>query len=208
MTSPPRLVLASSNPGKVREFATLLPANVHVASLRELGMESPDETGATFVENAELKAREISLLTPSLVIADDSGLEVDVLGGEPGVFSARYSGEPPDDERNIDLLLSRMEGVSLDRRTGRYRCVVAVARRGEILLTAAGSCEGTIGFERRGTNGFGYDPIFVMSDGRTMAELSDVEKNQVSHRAVAFRAVADSLTGLIEELTIAGESSW
>jgi XTP/dITP diphosphohydrolase len=171
-------------------------------------MESPEETGATFLENAELKAREISLRTPDLVIADDSGLEVDALGGEPGVYSARYSGEPPDDERNIDLLLAKLEGVDPDRRTGRYRCVVAVAQRGEILLTAAGSCEGTIGYERRGSNGFGYDPIFIMADGRTMAELSDVQKNQISHRAVAFRAVADSLTELIGELTIAGESSW
>lgn len=179
-----------------------------MASLRELGLESPKETGATFAENAALKAREISLRTEAVVIADDSGLEVDALGGEPGVYSARYSGEPPDDERNIELLIERLSGTPDEERTGRFRCAVAVARGGEILLTASGTCEGTIGHERRGTNGFGYDPVFILADGRTMAELSDDEKNVISHRAVAFRAVAEELTELIAELANAGESSW
>jgi XTP/dITP diphosphohydrolase len=203
-----RIVLASSNAGKVREFAKLFPANVHVVSLRELGLESPNETGTTFAENAAIKAREISLLTDSVVVADDSGLEVDALGGEPGVYSARYSGEPPDDERNIDLLIEKLSGTLDGARTARFQCAVAVARRGEMLLTSSGSCEGTIGHERKGTNGFGYDPLFILSDGRTMAELTDDEKNQISHRAVAFRAVAGPLAELIEELAKAGESSW
>jgi XTP/dITP diphosphohydrolase len=203
-----RIVLASSNPGKVREFAKLFPANVRIVSLRELRLESPEETGITFAENAAIKAREISLQTDSVVVADDSGLEVDALDGEPGVYSARYSGEPPDDERNIDLLLDRLSGTPQESRAARYRCVVAVARGGEMLLTSSGSCEGTIGHERKGTNGFGYDPLFIMADGRTMAELSDDEKNQISHRAVAFRAVAGPLTELIEELASAGESTW
>lgn len=208
MSKLPSLVLASSNQGKVREFAKLFPANVHVASLRELGLDSPEETGVTFLENATLKAREISLQVTGLVVADDSGLEVDALDGAPGVYSARYSGEPPDDERNIDLLLARLEHVPDAARTGRFQCVVAVARAGEVVLSAAGSCEGTIGHSRRGLNGFGYDPVFVLPDGRTMAELSDEEKNQISHRAVAFRAVAEPLNELIAELANAGENSW
>jgi XTP/dITP diphosphohydrolase len=171
-------------------------------------MESPDETGVTFAENAELKAREISRLTPWPVIADDSGLEVDALDGAPGVYSARYSGEPPDDQRNIDLLLAQLAAVSDASRTGRFRCVVAVARKGEVLFTAAGACEGVIGHERRGANGFGYDPVFILPDGRTMAEISDEEKNQISHRAVAFRTVAEPLTELMDELANAGERSW
>lgn len=203
-----RLVLASSNPGKVREFAALLPANVQVASLTELGLNSPEETGLTFAENAALKAREISLLTPSIVVADDSGLEVDALSGAPGVYSARYSGEPPDDERNISLLLSNLAYTPANDRSARFQCAVAVAKGGEVLLTAEGSCEGTIGYERRGTNGFGYDPVFLLPNGRTMAELSDQEKNTISHRAVAFRAVAEELSRLIAEPADVGETSW
>lgn len=205
MNHSPQIVLATSNPGKIREFAALLPPTLTVLSLRDLGVEGPEETGETFADNAELKATTISRLTDALVVADDSGLEVDALQGAPGVRSARYAGEPPNDERNIDLLLERLSDVPQPLRTARFRCAVAVARHGEVLLRADGSCEGTIGFERRGSNGFGYDPIFVFSDGRTMAELSAEEKNQVSHRAIAFRAVAEPLTELVAELSSVGE---
>jgi XTP/dITP diphosphohydrolase len=205
MKSGPSLVLATTNQGKVREFAALLTPAVTVRSLRDLKLSVPEETGNTFAENAALKATAISLATDAIVVADDSGLEVDALGGEPGVRSARYAGEPGDDQRNIDLLLRRLAGTPLELRSARFRCAVAVAQRGEILLVSEGACEGSIGFERRGTNGFGYDPVFVLQDGRTMAELSANGKNMISHRAVAFRGVAEPLTELFEELTIAGE---
>lgn len=205
MNDLPQVVLATTNPGKVREFKALLPPGVTVLSLTDLELTGPEETGESFADNAALKATEISRVTDALVVADDSGLEVDALQGAPGVRSARYAGDPPDDQRNIDLLLEQMAEIPPALRTARFRCAVAVARRGEILLRADGTCEGSIGYQRRGTRGFGYDPIFVLPDGRTMAELSDEEKNQVSHRAVAFRAVAEPLSALIGELSNAGE---
>lgn len=208
MSQQPLVVLATSNAGKAREFATMLASNVQVATFYDLGFDSPEETGSTFLDNAVLKAREISRLTDHLVVADDSGLVVDALGGAPGIYSARYSGEPPDDQRNIDHLLAQMAGIPGERRTARYQCAVAVARCGKVLLTSEGACSGVISYETRGTNGFGYDPIFILSDGRTMAELSDAEKNQISHRAVAFRAVANALRELIDELDITGDARW
>jgi XTP/dITP diphosphohydrolase len=200
------LVIATSNLGKIHEFGSLLPRDFRLFSLRDLDLAPPDETGSTFEDNAALKAIEISLYTNRLVLADDSGLEVDALGGSPGVYSARYAGEPPDELRNIELLLSRLDSVPDDKRSARFRCVVVVARHGKQLLTSSGKCEGTIGREPRGTNGFGYDPVFMLPDGRAMAQLTAVEKNRISHRANAFRAVAGQLTRLIDELEIIGES--
>ena len=200
-----RIVLATSNPGKVREFEALFNMRFTVLTLEDLGLPSPEETCRTIADNAELKAVTTSLYTDLIVVADDSGLEVDALAGSPGVHSARYAGEPPDDQRNIELLLSRIEQVPDDARTARFRCVVSVARGGRVLFSAEGICEGVIGRCRRGANGFGYDPIFVLRDGRTMAELSSDEKNHISHRALAFRGVAERLDRLIEELDITGE---
>jgi XTP/dITP diphosphohydrolase len=191
------VVLATKNRGKAVEFSALLPADIGVRTLVDLNLESPDESGVTFAENAAIKAATISEAVDTLVLADDSGLEVDALDGAPGVYSARYAGEPGDDERNIDLLLDRLSDVADPGRTARFVCQVAVARGGSILATAEGSCPGRIGHERRGSNGFGYDPVFVLADGRTMAELSTEEKNQISHRAEAFRNVADRLIELV-----------
>ena len=198
-------MIATSNPGKVEEFRAMVPGNVKTLSLRDLGLATPDETGSTFADNATLKAVEISLYTDALVVADDSGLEVDALDGDPGVYSARFAGEPPDDRRNIELLLSRLGDTPGRERSARFKCVVVVARRGEEVLCSTGVCEGVIGHEPRGTNGFGYDPVFVLPDGRTMAELTSVEKNRISHRANAFRDVAEPLIRLIDELESIGE---
>lgn len=199
MTNMRILVLATKNRGKAVEFSALLPADIKIMTLDDMNMLSPDETGMTFAENATMKAVEVSKLVDAIVLADDSGLEVDALNGEPGVYSARYAGEPGNDRSNIDLLLRRLEGVDESKRAGRFVCSVVVARGGDVLFSAEGRCEGRIGHERRGENGFGYDPVFCFDDGRTMAELSTGEKNQISHRAMAYRNVADRLKALFTE---------
>jgi len=199
------LILATSNPGKVAELRSMLPSTIPVRSLLDLGLTGPEETGTTFAENAALKAIDISTRVPGLVVADDSGLEVDALGGAPGVYSARFAGEPPDDRRNIDLLLKRLSGKPESERTARFRCAIATARYGKVMLTAEGICEGHIGHECRGFDGFGYDPVFVLPSGRTMAELKTEEKNQISHRAVAFRNIIGVLLGFIDEPSQRGD---
>jgi len=201
------IALSTTNPGKVREFRALLPADCTVVSLLELPYQAPEETGNTFADNAALKSISLSRNVDWVAVADDSGLEVDALDGAPGVRSARYSGEPPDDERNIDLLLAQLAMVPNDKRTGRFRCAVSVARAGVELLSAEGSCDGRIGHVRRGANGFGYDPIFVLPSGETMAEISSEVKNRISHRSRAFRAVAEPLRALIDELIPAGDGT-
>lgn len=200
MNSPHVVVIATTNKGKARELAALLPEGTAVATLSELGIDPPGETGDTFAENARIKATAISLLVDHLVIADDSGLEVDALGGAPGVRSARYAGEPGNDERNIELLLLSLEGTSGPFHSARFICSIAVALRGELVLSAEGQCEGRVGAERRGENGFGYDSIFYLSDGRSMAELDPEEKNRLSHRARAYRTLSEPLLGLIDGL--------
>lgn len=207
MSGQRRIVLATSNPGKIRELAQILPSGVEVLSLGDVGVDPPEETGATFAENAAIKSVPLSVNVEWVVVADDSGLEVDALNGEPGVRSARYAGEPPDDQRNIDLLLARLAGVPDSARTARFRCAVSVAWQGAELLTGSGTCEGRIGYERRGDHGFGYDPIFMLDNGRTMAELTSEEKNRISHRARALGEVAERLAMLIDELHSTGDVS-
>jgi len=199
-----QIVLATTNPGKIKEFRALLPEDIDVVSLMELGLEAPEETGETFAENAEIKSVAVSRSVPLLVVADDSGLEVDALGGDPGVRSARFAGEPADDRRNIEKLLGLMSGTAGSERGARFQCAVSVAWDGREVLQALGSCDGSIGYDPRGSDGFGYDPIFVLPTGRTMAELTAEEKNEISHRSRAFRAVAEPLRALIEELDPAG----
>jgi XTP/dITP diphosphohydrolase len=204
------LYAATTNPGKLRDFsAAAAESGVSIATLPGLeAIPAPDEDQPTFAGNARLKAAYYSRVAakqgnPVLVLADDSGLEVDALQGEPGVRSARYAqdGEFEDpaasttDERNNLYLLARMADVT--RRQARYRCVLALARRGEILCTADGSAEGTILTAARGTGGFGYDPLFYLPElRRTMAEISLEEKHAVSHRGRAFRALLPQLTAL------------
>lgn len=196
----PKLLIATTNRGKLREFLALAPAGVELVSLSDLGLPSPEETGATFVENADLKARAAAGASGLIALADDSGLEVDALNGAPGVRSARFAGEPTSDNRNVDRLLRELELAPSPERTARFRCAVSVASPAGILARAEGVCEGSIGLKRRGANGFGYDPVFVLPDGRTMAELRADEKNSMSHRARAIAAVGPTLRTILEEL--------
>lgn len=199
-----RLLVATQNPGKLREYQTLLAdLPVEWAGLRDVGLAGMDvpETGATFAENAGLKASAYARAAGRLTLADDSGLEVDALGGAPGVFSARYAGPGASDADRYHKLLAALAQVSEGQRSARFRCVIAVARPDGRVETAAGVCEGQIGFEPRGDYGFGYDPVFLVADqdGKTMAELSPDVKNRISHRARAVDAVRPILARLLQE---------
>ena len=184
------IILATGNPGKVRECAAVLtPAGFTVFGLDALADTTPvEETGATFEANARLKADSYSLRTPYPVLADDSGLEVDALGGEPGVLSARYGGPDLTDPERCTAVLEALARVSDDKRTARFRCVLAIAEGGRTIATFDGVVEGTILRAPRGANGFGYDPIFFHPpSGRAFAELTRAEKERVSHRGEALR---------------------
>lgn len=184
-----KILLATQNLGKVRELQELLAdEEFEVLSLQDVpDWQEVEETGDTFADNAALKAKAAVKHTGMIALADDSGLEVDALNGAPGVYSARFAGEPKDDERNNDKLLQMLEDVSDENRTARFRCaLVVVTPEGEEYLTE-GTVEGRILRQRRGQEGFGYDPLFFVPDfGRTMAELTLVQKNKFSHRAQAF----------------------
>jgi XTP/dITP diphosphohydrolase len=187
-----RVVLASSNAGKLREFAELLAGQrFELRRQSEFGIEPPDETGSTFLENALIKARNASRLTGLPAIADDSGIEVDALGGAPGVHSARYAGEHASDQANLDKLLAALSGLEPPKRGARYRCVIVYVAHADDAqpLVGEGQWQGSIIDARRGSNGFGYDPSFVPTgDWRTVAEMPEDEKNRKSHRAQAMAA--------------------
>lgn len=187
-----KIILATQNQGKIRELQELLvDEGIEVLSLLDIpDWEDVEENGKTFADNAALKARAALRRTGVIALADDSGLEVDALDGAPGVYSARYAGEPKDDERNNDKLLHLLETTSDEKRMARFRCALVMATPlGKEYLTE-GAVEGQILRERRGTDGFGYDPIFFLPEyARTMAELNLTEKNKLSHRAQAFRKV-------------------
>jgi len=194
-----KIILATQNQGKVRELRELLvDEEIEVLSLLDIpDWEDVVENGVTFPDNAALKARVAVRRTGLIALADDSGLEVDALDGAPGVYSARYAGEPKDDERNNDKLLHLLETIPEDKRTARFRCALVIATPfGEEYLTE-GAVEGRILTLRRGSDGFGYDPVFFIPEfARTMAELTLTEKNTVSHRAQAFRKVIPILRDL------------
>lgn len=188
-----RLLVATGNPGKVVELAELLrDAPYTLVSLRDLGLPTEiEEPADTFEGNAVIKAEAYSRMSGLLTIADDSGLEVDALDGAPGVHSRRFAGEDASDDDRTALVLRRLAGAPWERRTARYRCVLALAAPGEPTVTCEGACSGIIDYGPRGDGGFGYDPVFYLPDfGKTVAELSLQEKNRVSHRARAARAVA------------------
>ena len=198
MNDKPKLLIATRNKGKMRELRQLLGGVPHeIASLDDLGIaDEIEETGATFEENAALKAEGYSLLSGLLTLADDSGLEVDALGGAPGVRSARYAGAEASDADRVSLLLKNLEGTRADDRTARFRCVIAISAPGERTRLYSGVCEGRIAAEPRGDNGFGYDPVFDFPElGMTMAELPSERKNAVSHRARAAKKAAAALGG-------------
>lgn len=196
MSLPDKVVAASGNPGKLRELRALLDGlGIRVLAQSEFGVEDADETGETFVENALIKARHAMLATGFAAIADDSGLVVDALGGRPGVRSARYAGEPSDDEANNDKLLADLAGVPDARRGAAFHCtVVFVAPDEPDPVIASGDWRGFILHERRGAGGFGYDPLFLDPEtGRSSAELSPEEKNARSHRGMALRKLVEKL---------------
>ena len=186
--SMPKLLLATNNHAKVEEYTRLLLGIPYtIVNLADVGIEIiVDETGATFEENAALKAKTYANLSKLLTMADDSGLEVDVLGGQPGVLSARYAGEKATDKERIDFLLAKLRDTPWEKRTARFKCIIAIASsEGEVELFI-GDCQGIIAFKPTGEKGFGYDPIFYLPQlGKTMAELSMDEKNEISHRGQA-----------------------
>lgn len=187
-----RLVFASANRHKVAEIAAMLAPHGWAVEPLALGVE---EDAPTFAGNAEKKARAALAATGLPSLADDSGLEVDALGGAPGVLSARYAGEPCDDAANNAKLLAALAEVPDARRTARFRCALVFVDAAGARLVAEGVCEGRIGHAARGTGGFGYDPLFILDgDGRTMAELAPEEKNRVSHRARALAKMAAALS--------------
>ncbi|SFE69449.1 XTP/dITP diphosphatase [Alteribacillus iranensis] len=176
------IIIATKNKGKIREFQDMVGGEYLVQSLLERPFPDIDETGSTFEENAVLKAEAVSKAWDVPTIADDSGLEIDTLHGQPGIFSARYAGPEKDDTKNIEKVLKELQGVPFEKRDARFVCVIAAAVAGNT-YTFRGTCEGKIALEPNGDNGFGYDPIFYLPEkGRTMAELTSDEKNHISHR--------------------------
>ncbi len=191
-----KLLLATNNQAKVSEYkALLLNIPFELVTLAELGITTiVDEVGGSLEENARLKATVLAAESRLLTLADDSGLEVDALGGEPGPLSARYAGEGASDRERIDYLLSRIEGVPWEKRAARFRCVIAIAAPGHKIEFCSGERRGCIAFEPKGEYGFGYDPIFYLPElGKTMAELPLGMKNQVSHRGQAARKACQVL---------------
>ncbi len=187
------LVLATGNAGKQRELAALLQGRgLQLLRQTELGVTSVEETGTTFEANALLKARHAAAATGLPALADDSGLEVDALGGAPGVYSARYAGEHAGDAANTALLLQRLQGVEFAARTARFRCVIVLVRDANDAapLIASGCWEGHIALTPAGDGGFGYDPVFVPQGGAvTISQLDEVAKNQASHRGQALQSL-------------------
>ena len=186
------LVCASANVHKVEEMNALLTDIVHLVP-RPAELGEVHETGSTLLENAVIKAEAVAAFVHADAIADDTGLEVDALDGAPGVWSARFAGEPPSDARNRALLLERLDGIV--NRSARFRTVLAIVRADGTVIHADGTCNGTIALAERGDNGFGYDSVFIPNDGdgRTFAELSSDEKNAMSHRARAVVALRELL---------------
>ncbi len=199
MTFPPRIAIATRNPHKLRELGRIC-ADWPVAwrTVRDEGTAAfpeVEETGATYLDNALLKARATAAALAIPAMADDSGIEVDALGGAPGPRSARLAGEDATDQLNLRELLRALKGVPTGGRTARYRCVAVLAMPGGAEVHAEGTCDGVLVGSPRGDRGFGYDPIFVPAGwDATMAELSDQQKDRISHRGRAFRALRDLIT--------------
>ena len=193
-----RIIFATSNEGKMKEIRLIMEdSGYEVVSLKEAGVVADiEENGSTFEENAVIKASEIAKLTGELVLADDSGLEVDYLDKAPGIYSARFLGEDTDYTVKNTYILNKLEGVPRDKRSARFVCAIALARPDGTSVTRRATIEGYIGYEIRGENGFGYDPIFMVPEfDKTTAELSIDEKNKISHRAKALRAMKEVLLG-------------
>jgi XTP/dITP diphosphohydrolase len=197
-----KILVATQNKGKLREYQEILSdLKVEWLTLEEvgLGQMEVEETGTTFAENASLKAHAYRQASGLMTLADDSGLVVEALGGAPGVYSARYGA--PDlttDQQRYQRVLSQLAGIPDEQRTARFVCVIAIAPPQGAIQTVEGFLEGRVGYEARGTNGFGYDPIVVTADGRTVAELPSAEKHAISHRGNALRLAYPLLASLVE----------
>ena len=200
-----KIIFATGNQNKMREIREIM-GNLHVEilSMKEAGIGADiTEDGTTFEENAAIKAKAVAELLPeqdrdTIVLADDSGLEIDALNGEPGIYSARYMGEDTSYHIKNAELIHRLEGVPAEKRTARFVCAVAAVLPDRTCLTVRGTIEGRIGYEERGSNGFGYDPIFMLPDrGCTTAELPPEEKNRISHRGKALRLMEEKLRGIL-----------
>jgi len=190
------IIFATGNEGKMREIRQILEGmDVELLSMKEAGIEADIvEDGRNFEENAIIKAKAVAAKTDHIVLADDSGLEIDHLNKEPGIYSARYLGEDTSYDIKNANILKRMEGVPEEERTARFVCAIAAAMPDGEVLTTLGIIEGRIGHEPKGGNGFGYDPIFYLPEyGRTSAELSEEEKNAISHRSRALAAMREEL---------------
>lgn len=191
-----KIIFATGNQGKMKEIREILAdLDAEVLSLKDAGIEADIvEDGKTFEENAQIKAKAICEMTGEIVLADDSGLEIDYLNKEPGIYSARYMGEDTSYRIKNANLIRRLEGVPDEQRTARFVCAIAAAFPDGAVKTVRGTMEGCIGYEEKGENGFGYDPIFYLPEyGCTSAELSMEEKNKISHRGKALRAIKDEL---------------
>ena len=193
---PMRIIFATGNEGKMREIRMIMAdLGLEILSMKEAGLHADvDENGTTFEENAVIKAKAIAALCNDIVLADDSGLEVDALNKEPGVYSARYMGEDTSYRIKNANIIERLAGVPDEERTARFVCAIAVALPDGRVLECKAAMEGRIGYEERGGNGFGYDPIFMLPEyGKSTAELPAEEKNKLSHRGKALRIMKEKL---------------
>ncbi len=196
-----KIIFATGNAGKMKEIRNILSdLPVQVLSMKEVGIQTDIvEDGKTFAENAVIKARAIMQLTGEVVLADDSGLEIDYLNKEPGIYSARYMGEDTSYRIKNANLIQRLEGVPDEKRTARFVCAIAAAFPDGTVKTTEGTIEGRIGYEEKGENGFGYDPIFYVPEfGCTTAELSEEQKNKISHRGRALTEMKEILKDKLE----------
>lgn len=196
-----KIIFATGNEGKMKEIREILGVlPVQVLSMKEAGIQADIvEDGKTFQENAVIKAKAIAALSNEVVLADDSGLEIDYLNKEPGIYSARYMGEDTSYHIKNSNLIQRLEGVPDELRTARFVCAIAAAFPDGTVLTTEGTVEGRIGYEEKGENGFGYDPIFYVPQyGCTTAELTEQKKNEISHRGKALREMAKKLKERVE----------
>ena len=192
-----KIIFATGNQGKLEEIRVILgEPDLEIISMKEAGIEADiEETGTTFEENAVIKATTIAKKTDEIVMADDSGLEIDYLNREPGVYSARYAGEDTPYSVKNQMLLDRLKGVEKEKRTARFVCVIAAALPDGRVITTRGTIEGYIGYEPAGENGFGYDPIFYVPEYEcSTAQLTMEQKNELSHRGKALRAMKEKLS--------------
>jgi XTP/dITP diphosphohydrolase len=199
----PRLLVATTNRGKVAEYGSLLSGlDIELITLDQAGIsQEAREDYNTFAENARSKAEFYTGLSGLLTLADDSGLEVDALGGEPGVRSSRYAGDDASDSDRVNFLLNKLKGIPLESRQARFKCVIAIAAPGGYLKLVSGECDGVIALQPRGENGFGYDPIFYLPQyDKTIAEIAPELKNEISHRGRAAKKARDVLASIIDNL--------